>query len=459
MRLPPPLLLALLALSPGCERPFVEVEAPTVEAVTPDLDVVQTEPVLPLTLRASSFRAVERVEVNGEPATYRRSDDVYLDTLRLREGPNPILVAAFDAGGVVGEDTLWAVYLPRRFEAAPLLDLPAPRAGHTATRLPDGRVLVAGGTRSFTDPALDTAVLLNPAELTATAAPLPLRTPRVGHAASVMPDGRVLLTGGARRLSPDAVSDLVATVELFEPATEQFEEVAVTEEDGTPAEPLLRAGHTAAVLVRSDGRPRLYVYGGEGDVSFSGEPALGRLPFIRVFRFEDGEAGPRLVAEGPRQLFRYAPIAYHTMTPLSTEPNGLGRYLVAGTSGPAQLGRPEAPFAFDFGPTTIEATAVGPMGAPRQDHAAAPLLDTVVITGGREGGQLAPLPTGEVFAYQEDELGPARFFRLPDSQRLLTPRWGHTATILADGRILVAGGFQADGSALRRTELFSPPTR
>lgn len=37
-------------------------------------------------------------------------------------------------------------------------------------------------------------------------------------------------------------------------------------------------------------------------------------------------------------------------------------------------------------------------------------------------------------------------------------RADHTATLLADGRVLICGGFDAGGRALRSTELFDPGT-
>jgi hypothetical protein len=68
------------------------------------------------------------------------------------------------------------------------------RAAHTATSLPDGRVLVAGG---FTgeETAPDGAEVYDPvsARFTLTG---PMQTPRHSHTATPLPDGRVLLAGG-----------------------------------------------------------------------------------------------------------------------------------------------------------------------------------------------------------------------------------------------------------------------
>ena len=65
---------------------------------------------------------------------------------------------------------------------------------HTATRLPDGRVLVAGGngTGSVT---LDSAEIYDPEDETWSDTDA-LTTARYNHTATLLPDGRVLVAGG-----------------------------------------------------------------------------------------------------------------------------------------------------------------------------------------------------------------------------------------------------------------------
>jgi len=446
-----PLLVLLLAAPlAGCERPFVDLVTPEVTVESPDLGAVQTAPEVTLRLRATSFRSVERVEVNGTAAE-PLGEGRFEARVPLAAGLNRLLVAATDAGGVVGEDTLWAVRLDGEYSPLTWAALPDGVGGHATTLLPDGRLLVTGGTRSATGLAADAAYTLDPATLTTRLHPFRLAAPRAGHTATPLPDGRVLFVGGARRLQPDAVGDLVPTVEAFDPATEAFAEVPVVEEDGTPAEPPLHAGHQTALAPGADGRLRLYVYGGVGNAAFSGPPALGTLSFIRVFRVE---AAPlRLVAEGPRQRFRLVSAAFFTQTPLAPSPTA--PMLVAGISAAGDGARPPAPFLLTYAPDGLRAEPAGALRQPRRRHAAARLAPgLVLISGGRPDGDLTPFRADEVFAADGDG-APARFFQMPEAFANPRPRWGHTATPLADGRILIVGGFTG-GTALAATDVWIP---
>ena len=440
------LLCTLLAVLAGCERPFVEPAAPTLEVLEPaDLGTVRTEPRLPLAFRASSqIRAVDRVEVNGAPVTYFRQEDVYLDTLLLEIGLNAIHVATYDASGTAGEDTLYAVYLPYQF-ATLTGHLPTATGGHAATRLADGAVLVTGGAPGASRPAHDRAFRIDARTFAVTEVSAPLVAARTGHTSSRLPDGRVLILGGSVRPAPELPEELVTAAEVFDPATRAFTEVPVENEDGTPALPIRRTDHTTAVLT-ADGETMVYLYGGLGP-RFDGE-AIVPIEFIRTFRFEPGPG--RLVAVGPRERFRITPAAGHTQTPLEdVGADGFGRYLVAGASLPDASG-PATPFVFTFAPGALGTDEVGP-AAPRTDHAAERFGRLVLLAGGRDPGTAVALRDGEVFAWEA-----RRFFRFGDAPRPNVPRWGHTATNLGDGRILLVGGFSASGDALGSSELFLP---
>lgn len=86
------------------------------------------------------------------------------------------------------------------------------RADHTATLLPDGKVLIAGG-RNWSG-ALATAEIYDPATelFTPTGS---LHTARYGHTASVLPDGRILLAGGYN-------GSYLNSAEIYDPRTGSF---------------------------------------------------------------------------------------------------------------------------------------------------------------------------------------------------------------------------------------------
>ena len=93
------------------------------------------------------------------------------------------------------------------------------RSFHTATLLPDGRVLIAGGRtngpQDYQGVVTASAELYDPA--TGTFAPTGSMTfPRVWHSAALLPDGKVLVVGRDSAAGDDR------TAELYDPATGRF---------------------------------------------------------------------------------------------------------------------------------------------------------------------------------------------------------------------------------------------
>jgi hypothetical protein len=130
-----------------------------------------------------------------------------------------------------------------------------PRAGHTATRLADGRVLLAGGcavdgcTTSEVEPSSEFYVpgrgfVPGP----------PMLHPRSSHTATPLPDGRVLIVGGWAREGTAPLTE----AEMFDPTTGTFQPA------GT-----LRGG----ALLLADGRV-LTVGGGDGPRNLAGDVTI-----------------------------------------------------------------------------------------------------------------------------------------------------------------------------------------
>ena len=92
------------------------------------------------------------------------------------------------------------------------------RDGHTATLLPNGQVLVAGGTTNYMVSAstvLASAEIYNPANGTWTPTGS-LNGARVWHTATLLPNGQVLVAGGTTNLNSSSASYLSST-EIYNP--------------------------------------------------------------------------------------------------------------------------------------------------------------------------------------------------------------------------------------------------
>jgi hypothetical protein len=99
------------------------------------------------------------------------------------------------------------------------------RSNHTATLLLDGRVLIAGGDNFSSTPPqfrLATAEIYDPASRAFTPAGN-MTIGRSGHRATLLPDGRVLIAGGDSVIpeGPDDPS-MKGSAELFDSSTQSF---------------------------------------------------------------------------------------------------------------------------------------------------------------------------------------------------------------------------------------------
>jgi len=144
-------------------------------------------------------------------------------------------------------------------------DMSVPRAGHSATTLPDGTVVVIGGRGS--GGPLRTAEVYDPT--TGSWSPFPaLTTAREGHSATVFVNGRtkgyqIFVLGGL-----DQHGAVLTSGERYDSTTNTWTKLARLVPDG-------RARHTATLLPAADNEtPRILVVGG---VLPSGEPAPAQL--------------------------------------------------------------------------------------------------------------------------------------------------------------------------------------
>jgi hypothetical protein len=141
------------------------------------------------------------------------------------------------------------------------------RVEHASVRLADGRVLVTGGHSAGERARLgvsDSAEIWEPATGTFRRLPQPMTIPRAGHSATLLPDGRVLIAGGYSTAAGYVFA------EIFDPRDESFAALP----GGQP----MRALHAA--LANGDGR--VLLLGGETAVPGEEEP----VPMSSVLRFD-----------------------------------------------------------------------------------------------------------------------------------------------------------------------------
>lgn len=340
------------------------------------------------------------------------------------------------SGGFRAEDrgttTLAAAeyYEPATGTFTPAPELVTPRAFHTASALPDGRVLLAGGERVSVDVPvrLRTATLFDPA--TGNTDELELLFARSRHAAGVDEGGRVLLVGGLGE-----TGNVVATAEGFDAHGAGFDVPMPLPRVGASVVPL-QGGKVLAVVGGSDGRalqPGVEAFAFDGS-TFEPQGAGGLLLEARrdaaVAPFQGGE---RLVVAGG-----YAQPG---------EPDARSRLLAS-----AEVHTPGQGFQVTDGPSI----------AARGEACAVALADGRVVTvGGRrispENGRLLSAGEVEVLTPMTNPTGGAL-----GMEPLPRPRYLHTCTALSDGTVLIAGGVDDSGGEARFLDdvlIFTPPPR
>jgi N-acetylneuraminic acid mutarotase len=311
-------------------------------------------------------------------------------------------------------------------------ELATPRSfGHTATRLPSGKVLVAGGVANIIGTAMPHAEVFDPATRS-WAAVARMNVARRDHAAVLLANGKVLVAGGASESS----------AELYDPATNTWsmtgamsiarEFATITAlDDGTAL--VVGGSTTSSSAERYQPSSGAFVAAGSTSVVHF-KHAAARLSSGKVL-VAGGETGGSAIsnvdlydgawASAPSML---AARAGPTATTAGT------RVLVAGGD---NLSTAEV-----YNATSNAWSSTGAMSTVRDDHAAALLPNghVAVIGGSRRVG------TSTFFVSTSEAWDPTAgtFAALPT---VMFPRARPVATTLTDGRILVVGGDGGAGDA------------
>ena len=286
----------------------------------------------------------------------------------------------------------------------------AARFRQTSTLLPHGKVLIAGGENNGR--SLAGAEIYDPF-LQRFDWASPMQQPRAGHAAVLLMDGRVLITGGYE----GNTQKVTASAEIFDPGTRQFSPTAPM---STP-----RWGHTATLL--STGR--VLVAGGN-----DGRQALASA---ETFDPSTGKFTPAQGMSVARTL--------HTASVL---PSGL--VLIAGGSD-GNAGLKSAEF---FDPVTGAFSRTADMSQARASQSAVVLGRGEVLVLGGSDGQVS-LDTAEIF-------DPASK-RFTETGRMPRAVSSQSAVVLNSGEALLVGGRRlrrGDGPNIwAATALYEPDTR
>jgi WD40 repeat protein len=153
-----------------------------------------------------------------DPASQTWSPNGQLITARAHHSatllPNgKVLIAGGDTGYGNGVMSSSELYDPASGTSTVTGSLGVARYGHRAILLPDGRVLVIGGLNGPNNSQpLNSAELYDPASGTWTATGS-LSTPRRGSTATLLPDGKILAAGG------DDGTTILSSAELYDPAS------------------------------------------------------------------------------------------------------------------------------------------------------------------------------------------------------------------------------------------------
>ena len=147
------------------------------------------------------------------------------------------------AGGYISPSVLTTtaeIYDPPTQTWTPTSSLTTPHQFHHSARLKDGRILVVGGLGINEQGAfqvLSSAEIYNPTSGSWTAGGN-MNTPRFGHAVITLPDGRVLVAGGSN--SATGSEPALGTAEIYDPASNRWSSAANLN--------AAREGHRAVVL-------------------------------------------------------------------------------------------------------------------------------------------------------------------------------------------------------------------
>jgi hypothetical protein len=236
-----------------------------------------------------------------------------------------------------------------------------------------------------------------------------MTTPRGGHEATLLPNGKVLITGGM-----DGRHNLLASAEIYDPATRRF--------TGAGGMRIAREAHRATLL-------------NNGKVLITGglSPEWPRQKLAEIYDPATGAFSPAGEMATPR--------ADHTATLLAN-----GQVLLGAGSTGRSINEAVTFTAELFDPATNRFIATGHLSAPRHKHAAVRLRDgKVLMIGGADSRLRGVYNSAELYDPATGKFSPT------GAMSVARYKIREAAALLVDGRVLIAGG----GT---RLEIYDPAT-
>ena len=323
---------------------------------------------------------------------------------------------AGNAGNRSDQGTAWN---PSDTVAAGGADAIPAHAFHTANLLPNGTIMLAGGTDGVN--VLTAAETFDPASGSYTLAGS-MKVPREYHSASLLPNGRVLVAGGFTTSSIN--TGPTNTTEIYYPDTRLFLPAAVMISS--------RSQHVAISLPDGD----VFVAGGYDGLTTVSNSA-------EIYQSTTNTWIPAANMPGGQQRAIAAAVQLKD-----------GTIMVCG--GANQTGILNTVLIYN--PANNAWTTLGElMPSPLQSHTATLLFDgRVLVVGGDDGfGE-----TTSSFLYDPAQPNGSRWsYTYP----LTDARLGHSATLLPNGSVMISGGValallggNSNTNALKTIEVFHP---
>lgn len=296
------------------------------------------------------------------------------------------------------------------------------RLGHTATRLSDGKVIVIGGTMNGGSAATASTEIFDPKTNTWSAGP-PLPGARVHHGAALLSDGTVLVAGGLSRDSETTVDAPLPTL-ILDPVSRTFKSISTPNVAANP------------IVVPSD--KKVFFIGGLMPDCTSG-CLLKQFPVVTVYEESTGTFRNVAKLRRPRQSK-----LQQSLVAASLFGDGKQIMVVGGGDDSGEL------LDIAAGTSALGGELADVWSAPKMERL--PSGDVIAI-----GGFVPTTPGGDV---------PLKLFPAPLVRHAKTlkwvfatsptrRRWDHTTTVLGDGSVLIAGGQNKDG-VMGTAELFKP---